>query len=1024
MNETDIKRLTQQFSAENHKVEDNARHNVVKKYTMDDWSLIESAVVSSDDLMLFRILESYTLKSILANTSVNINDKSALEAKIDEPDIKKLKVLGNHFYGDVRIKLKQKFTEYLKNINTDVDITNDTKTKDTKSKNKKKITATADEIRKKNASTKVADTVDVVLATFSMENLTPQTGFKSDIIEIRGMTFMYIMCYMMKNRDKGKYSGSKYSEVLNLMVSVQRYINACRDYIGTDMVTPNAMTTISLDHITDLKVIYDQMLKMYPFNGYDIIQKVPKLIIWSDFDQYIPSKGFAPRGHQINLINQFIKDFDKGKLVQYTAMIGSGKTTAVIMIATLVRFLRKHEPAKYEHLQMIFCCNLESVKRQVAIICYNSDIEFALGYVKIDGTLKISNSFMCKNKVPLVVICSPDVAHIMLSDRTKDPLPYQRYILYHDEPTQSADIAGSMSLRENVMIMRNPPKWCIESSATLPDINQLTPIISHVKSVNPQIHIYSVTSSEIQIGCDVKSFSGDYVVPYIGCKTGKELKEIIKNIRLTPFIGRMLTSNIAMTLWKLGSDLNITNFPDIPSKFADISNLKADKVRETILEMLDIFSNESNAVIEKVCESKIFENDVKVQEKKPKPKEDENMGFEWDDDESEESQMSQSSQIKQDYINFQKLGTTDAYKCPTLTLIACLNPFEFATTNFQELLLLMAEDGVKSASRILEKYHRETNTFNEMIEKMKRNNKDTEDKLSQKIQEQEESKPTIDFPTSFQIKTKNFYKKFSDKLDKTDLVMRNVNSLETIDGIDDMNVADHVKLLLFAGVGIYSPTNKNTECPIYQSCVLKLASEGKLAYLVADNSISYGTNYPIGVVMICDDFSNIHSIYTLFQLMGRAGRVGQSWKAEAYIGSDMAKKLIDYTLHPERYDIEAQNINNMVEILKTEEEDKLQSTIDKLEAEALKEVSAGTIGKIEFISNQKPKPTPVKVEPIKVEEKPTSKVEEKPKGKPIVRENYVPPPSKDDSKKKPNANNTNTNTSSNVQNGPNSWRRK
>jgi replicative superfamily II helicase len=112
--------------------------------------------------------------------------------------------------------------------------------------------------------------------------------------------------------------------------------------------------------------------------------------------------------------------------------------------------------------------------------------------------------------------------------------------------------------------------------------------------------------------------------------------------------------------------------------------------------------------------------------------------------------------------------------------------------------------------------------------------------------------------------------------------------------------------LLYAGVGLIYP--EDIQNKYYTDRVLSLAADGSLAVVIADNSISYGTNYPFGRVIITEDFSDAYSVYTLFQLMGRAGRVGKSWKAEVLISDKMANMLVDFTRNPEKYDIEVENI--------------------------------------------------------------------------------------------------------------------
>jgi len=133
----------------------------------------------------------------------------------------------------------------------------------------------------------------------------------------------------------------------------------------------------------------------------------------------------------------------------------------------------------------------------------------------------------------------------------------------------------------------------------------------------------------------------------------------------------------------------------------------------------------------------------------------------------------------------------------------------------------------------------------------------------------------------------------------------------------------------------------------YINTVLSLAESGSLAYLVADSSICYGTNYPINRVFVVEDFSDNHSIYTLFQLMGRAGRVGRSWKAEAYVHDSCARAILKYSKNPGAYNTEGDNMVNLFKQLKNEHETsimeeitKMQNELTRLEEKAKKEEDA------------------------------------------------------------------------------------
>src|SRR5439155_22602860 len=122
-------------------------------------------------------------------------------------------------------------------------------------------------------------------------------------------------------------------------------------------------------------------------------------------------------------------------------------------------------------------------------------------------------------------------------------------------------------------------------------------------------------------------------------------------------------------------------------------------------------------------------------------------------------------------------------------------------------------------------------------------------------------------------------------------------------------VPDWVMLLLFSGVGIYSPYSDLLDNG-YTDLILNMVSDGKLAFLISDDNISYGANYPFSHVIIHDDVALQHSIGTIFQMAGRAGRVGQSWVAYAHIGDKTCQRIMNYIKGIENIGV-TEEANNM-----------------------------------------------------------------------------------------------------------------
>ena len=111
------------------------------------------------------------------------------------------------------------------------------------------------------------------------------------------------------------------------------------------------------------------------------------------------------------------------------------------------------------------------------------------------------------------------------------------------------------------------------------------------------------------------------------------------------------------------------------------------------------------------------------------------------------------------------------------------------------------------------------------------------------------------------------------------------------------------------GVGVYSPITLDQK---YTNEVIKLATNGMLAFVIADYNISYGTNYPFNTVVITEDFTRNHSMNTLFQLMGRAGRCGKSWTANVFVPQELYDIFITYIAEPSVFDTEEIKLYDLI----------------------------------------------------------------------------------------------------------------
>jgi hypothetical protein len=822
-------------------------------------------------------------------------------------------------------------------------------------------------IKLENTKRLIRENVMEVINSFGKTNniYCPQNSFKADAIELKGVGLLYCSDYIKKNTYKWKAENEvNLKFVLCVMVALQRFLN--KTYIieqtplsNEDKSYMNDITynnylrlcqknklssnqslqlligknnvPISPTLLCDIYDSFEELKKLYDYNGFIVQDIIPECLVHTkygdvDYDIAIPTMKICARNHQIELYNKIKQNFDNGFLLNYIAQISQGKTTSVIMLCSLLETLAQYDK-KYKSFQIIFACNLESVKQQVSTLCYSNNIKFAIGGINIrKKQWQIVNNRNClKTQDPTVIVTSPEIAYNIIKDKGQDNI-----ILFLDESTVASDIYNSDSLYNNCLLLTYLPKRTILSSATQPSFDEITPIVNKFKDQYPNAHIDKIMSNDVQICCDVKSYNHELFVPHVNCKTQLELQHVITMIDKNPFLVRIYSASIVKILYETMEKYKIQNMPNIHILFENIDNMAVNKVKSIALSLLNILSFQTNDIIENVCCSK-------------------------------------HNIINNIPIDTKQFATTQAHMFPYVTLIASSSPIEFCNENFKEIVTdvyksykkitkcndgkeLLTKDIINKYNTLFEENKNQKNKYESSLKKDKGSkktghtqshekdsrdkveNKMTKDSISKQKQEYDEKIIKIEFPEFGQINTYHHMKHYSKEL-TDEFIKKYKRSPLVLESIryQDMCVSDFVLTLLFCGIGIYQKSKYL--CPVYLQTVLELASEGKLVYFCVDHSIVYGTNYKINCIYITDDFAEKHSINTIIQCCGRAGRVGKSYFAHVYISNSTINKFMNFIHNTSYVNIEAQNINKkFLEILSTQkiqQEDTEKSLLDK-----------------------------------------------------------------------------------------------
>tara|TARA_Y100000780_G_scaffold230634_1_gene253284 strand:- start:14411 stop:17566 length:3156 start_codon:yes stop_codon:yes gene_type:complete len=795
----------------------------------------------------------------------------------------------------------------------------------------------ADEIRKKQIHQKVSKSIELALENVTdIAKFNPNSGFISEFIEIRILTLIFCIHNTFRNKSMRE------ADIYELIVGVRKVINGALKYNESN---PDQ---ISQQAIMDLDFLQTKLSRFKSYSSMVTCEKYPRLIISTDYDRIMPFTSLKPYPSQSELIDTVYDRVNsetiKPTLVLLRAMIGSGKTTTSVSIASLVESIKRSGV----DIELLFCCSVEPVRHQVGAFHYNTEIPFGIG--TMDGANPIvTNHYSCTKitggrirtrhkalressrrsqnacRVSTIADLTTTLGLLNQSKRTG-----KKYILFIDEPTVGADQEDSPITSLVAEILNVAPEFTILASATMPKKSELKGIVDHFEAIYPDCLVKEIVSMETMIGNQIIDLDGNIIAPHTGCKNRHVLKHVINRIEFEPFVSRLYTAPIIGMLHQNMVTNGIKNIPDLDERFGDVKNLNQQNIQKTALELLNILSKYPNQTIENVCtsvnkkggftfrskniidEALLHEpTEHKEDSSEDDVSDEEDMGFEWDHVETDPK-----IEIKQDtskYFENSKLFTTDSYKFVGSCLYAVTDPIKFSEK--------LSEDFLKDIDieAIMNKYKTELAIHKKKIEelkkrkisepkkgkvKSKRGDEDKEDfghetiekgftkeQRDEQIAILESSHPKIVFPEYLQINTLEHLKHFKPEalkdIDRT--IIRGSLSFEEIPEFVEW---DWIVMLLWCGVGIYSPQSNLSKD--YTDYILHLASSGKLAFLIADDSISYGANYPFSHVIVEDEMASRHSIGSIMQLLGRAGRVGRSWTAHGYLGKETSSRLLEF----------------------------------------------------------------------------------------------------------------------------------
>jgi len=675
--------------------------------------------------------------------------------------------------------------------------------------------------------------------TFSIEN--------EDIIEIKLVILIFISKRLNKvfeERHALMNEGYEYvigvSNMISLLENMEFTSVLSRE--GTVIKSPVSSSLIKL-----LKTKLDSIKTKLDFKISDVFEKYPEFILSTKYSKYLGLNIVKPYDNQKDIIQTLKDDFNHlvPSLILYKSAIGTGKTTTALALAYLVNTFKTINP----EVSLIYACSIEVVRHYIGRIAYNSDVKFAIAAMH-EGKLRVVNSWKNKNE---------NFPELIISDyyTTKQLLKTNKnYILLLDEPTVGANDINSPITKLISEIFEIAPKHVILSSATLPNEDELVSYIDFFKMKYHKAQIKTITSSDSFVGCQIFDYNFKNFMPYNHCKTIKDLKLCLNFCRQNSLLMRTFNGLSLLQLSKTIKEMDIkdTRFKDdlIEHTFKDVSKINHNNVVKIFWKYLElIIAYGKDEVVEKLC----------------------NVNFDFEE--------------KNTKLQYNKLGTELSYHFLNGCLIATDHPEEFLYDNFKELY-----ENVDEVDRKVKKYFE--NEKNMEVERREIETKyyGKDDRLRDAINKFEKDNANeYYFPEQLEINTKYHQAKYNpDYLENINLANLRRNIIYT-EKIYDLPKDKILKMLLVCGVGIYDGTSSE-----YSDLILKHIQERRLAYMVANEQIIFGANFPLNNVIVTEDLKSL-TINNLFQLLGRTGRVGYSSSSKAFLNNKILHELQDYIIN-------------------------------------------------------------------------------------------------------------------------------
>ena len=652
--------------------------------------------------------------------------------------------------------------------------------------------------------------------------------------------------------------------------------------------------------IQPLRTKYEQFTTHFGFDFSIASRDYPKFFYSTDFDKIFPGMSAKPYESQKQILEFVNSNISNPYLCVMNTLMGMGKTWVAGYIGLLIHLnnIKFKYTRGFREKTFIYTCpeTLKSVRHIVGRILHHHNVSFAVAFIE-DGKLVVKKQNKCKgnNQKPTVILAGVQATLELLKNdyehnnrKSKDAyvIGKEDNIVFFDEPTMMMDLEHSPMIPYLSEFYRHLPSQTILSSATLPDIENLTSLRDYAESKYPGINFRTIDYSKVVIGTQLNKLDGGMFIPHYHCVDVASMIRFIDIIESNLMYKKFYTIPLVSAMYEKIVNLEL----DLPENLIfnvwmdDLSHRNQESVQNLGVEYLRFIVGEAEA------NPAIIESFNSI------------------------TRTNRS-------INFDDL-ISSARVLSGQTFISHPTPEALIEAKFSAHFSdVMGKIGSRNFEDLYDKYKKQVSL---QEKKAQSSAKSKPTKGDEKISRLERERAAAsDSSTSIKVGIPVQY------------MLRTEGSSITIGSVkwDEIVASDFLKLAALFGVFVYSEESHHT----YHNFVTEVISRGSgsAIYVFADSTLNYGNSFPFNNGIITNEMAT-HSDKTLLQLMARAGRPGVSHTAIIYAGDDVLAKVSDAIHNPTHVDLESNNLEYTVQMAIQGDVDEEQRLLEEKEQARLR----------------------------------------------------------------------------------------